>query len=144
MSNVLASTPTLTQRDSRTPIWVGRVLTGLIVTFLLLDATGKLVMVAAVIEGTTKLGYGVAVIRPLGVVLTISTLLHVIPRTELIGAVLLTAYLGGATATHVRTDTPFWFAVVMGVLLWFAYYLRSPRLRALLHSAANIAREGAR
>jgi hypothetical protein len=84
-----------------------------------------------VLEGTERLGYAVDVIRPLGIVLGVSTLLHVIPRTQLIGAVLVTAYLGGATATHVRTGTPFWFAVGMGVILWIAYALRTPKLRTL-------------
>jgi len=133
MENVLIS-PLRSPPESRALAITGRVLTGLIVTFLLLDAIGKLVPVEPVIEGTQKLGYAVEVIRPLGVVLGVSTLLHVIPRTQLVGAVLLTAYLGGATATHVRTGTPFWFAITMGVVLWIAYGLRSPRLRAFLLS----------
>ena len=66
--------------------------------------------------------------------LAVSTLLHLIPRTQLLGALLVTAYLGGATATHVHTGTPFWFPVVMGVILWIAYGLRSPQLRALVLS----------
>lgn len=134
MANVLVSTPQAS-RDSRARVWTGRALTGLIASFLLLDALGKLIVVQPVIDGTQELGYSVAVIRPLGIVLATSTLLHLLPRTELVGAVLLTAYLGGATATHVRTGTPFWFAVAMGVLLWIAYYLRSPELRALLSRA---------
>lgn len=112
-------------------------LSGLIVAFLLLDAIGKLIPLAPVIEGTQRLGYDVAVIRPLGVVLAVSTLLHVLARTQLLGAVLLTAYLGGATATLVHAGTPFWFPVAMGALLWIAYYLRSSRLRALFHSQAR-------
>ena len=134
MTNVLVSTPRAI-RDSRARVWTGRVLTGLIVSFLLIDAVGKLIPVQPVIEGTQELGYSVGLVRPMGVVLAISTLLHVVPRTELVGAVLLTAYLGGATATHVRTGTPFWFAVSMGMLLWVAYYLRSPELRALVSTS---------
>jgi len=60
------------------------------------------------------------------------TVLYVVPRTQVLGALLLTAYLGGATATHVRIGDPFWFPVVMGVILWAGLYLREPRLRALL------------
>jgi hypothetical protein len=137
MENVLTPHLPLTTRGARAQVWTGRVLTGLIVAFLLLDAVGKLIPLAVVVEGTQKVGYAVEVIRPLGFVLAVSTLLHVIPRTELLGAVLLTAYLGGATATHVRQGAPFWFLVVMGVVLWAAYALRSPRLRSLLHSQAR-------
>jgi hypothetical protein len=127
METVLAVAP----HESRVQIWTGRVLTGLIATFLLLDAAAKLVPLEPVIEGTQKLGYSVDVIRPLGVMLAVSTILHLVRRTELVGAVLLTAYLGGATATHVRSGTSFAFAVGMGVILWVAYGLRNPRLRAL-------------
>lgn len=135
MEDVLALPP-ITTRGARAVVWTGRVLTGLIVAFLLVDAIGKLIPVAPVIEGTQQLGFAVGVLRPLGLVLAASTLLHVIPRTQLLGAVLLTAYLGGATATHVRAGTPFWFPVAVGVVLWFAYGLRSPQGRALLLSSA--------
>ncbi len=130
--NVIAPAPTTPELVMRAPLWSGRVLTGLIVAFLMFDAIGKLIPIAPVVEGSRKVGIAYEVIRPLGVVLALSTLLHLIPRTQLVGAVLLTAYLGGATATHVRIGTPFWFPVVMGVLLWIAYTLRSPKLRALL------------
>jgi len=134
MENVLAPTIPLAARSSRTSVWVGRVLAGLVVTFLLLDAIAKLIAVAPVVQATRQLGYAIEVIRPLGVLLALSTLLHLIPRTQLIGALLLTAYLGGATATHVRMGTPFWFPVVMGAIIWITYYLRSPSLRALFLS----------
>jgi hypothetical protein len=134
MENVLASTIPLGARSSRGSLWVGRVLTGLVVAFLLLDALAKLVAVAPVVEGTRQLGYAVGVIRPLGLLLALSMLLHVIPRTQLGGALLLTAYLGGATATHVRVGAPFWFPVAMGAIIWIAYYLRSPGLRAFVRS----------
>jgi len=137
MENVLVSPRSLTPVASRAQVWTGRVLTGLIVAFLVLDATGKLIPLAPVIEGTQRLGYAVEIIRPLGVVLAVSTLLHVLGRTQLLGAVLLTAYLGGATATLVRAGMPFWFPVAMGALLWISYYLRSPRLRAFFHDQAR-------
>ena len=133
MDTLVASPPLAT--TSRAGVWTGRVLTGLIVAFLLVDAGAKLVPLAPVVEASQKLGIGVEIIRTLGLVLAVSTLLHVVPRTQLLGAVLVTAYLGGATATHVHTGTPLWFPVVMGVLLWIAYGLRSPRLRALVLSA---------
>jgi hypothetical protein len=139
MENVLASHPPLTTLtpSSRGLVWTGRVLTGLVAAFLLLDAVGKLIPLALVVEGTRKLGYSLAVIRPLGMVLAVSTLLHLIPRTQLLGAVLLTAYLGGATDANLRAGMPFWFPVAMGAILWIAYFLRSPRLRALLLSPAR-------
>jgi hypothetical protein len=142
MENVLVSTNRLGAGNSRTSLWTGRVLTGLVVTFLLLDALAKLMVLAPVVEATRQLGYAVGVIRPLGVLLAVSTLLHVFPRTQFVGALLLTAYLGGATATHVRSGTPFWFGVAMGAIIWIAYYLRSPSLRAFFLSTQN--RDGQR
>lgn len=140
MDHVLASpsvaTPTAgTAGISRAGVWTGRVLTGSIVAFLLVDAGAKLVPLAPVVEASQKLGIGLDIVRSLGVVLAVSTLLHVVRRTQLLGAVLVTAYLGGATATHVLSGTPFWFPVMMGVLLWIAYGLRSPQLRTLVLSA---------
>jgi DoxX-like family len=131
MDNVLAPINPLGARSARTSLWIGRVLTGLVVAFLSADAIAKLLAVVPVIEATRQLGYAVAVIRPLGLLLAASILLHVIPRTQFVGALLLTAYLGGATATHVRVGTPFWFPVVMGAIIWIAYSLRIPGLRAL-------------
>ena len=76
MENVLASTTSLGAPSPRTSLWVGRVLAGLVVAFLLLDALGKLLALAPVVEGTRQLGFGVGVIRPLGLLLAVSTLLH--------------------------------------------------------------------
>jgi hypothetical protein len=137
MENVINPASTIAAPGSRAQIWTGRVLTGLIALFLLVDATGKLIPLAPYVEGTVKVGYAVELLRPLGAVLATSTVMHLIPRTQLVGAALLTAYLGGAVATHVRTGTPFWMPVAMGVLLWIAYYLRSPRLRAVLQPNAR-------
>lgn len=132
MENVLISPTPLIARNSRSMVWTGRVLSGLIVAFLLLDGIGKLIPLAPVIEATRQLGYAVEIIRPLGALLVLSTILHVVPRTQVLGALLLTAYLGGATATLVRVGTPFWFPVAMGVILWAGLCLRNPRLRALV------------
>jgi hypothetical protein len=138
MENVLTSTTILgagSPRASRTGLWAGRLLTGLSAAFLLFDALGKLLMLAPYVEGTRQVGYTLAVIRPLGVVLGLATLLHLFPRTQFVGALLLTAYLGGATATHVRIGQPFWFPIAMGAILWIAYALRNPGLRALILSS---------
>ena len=143
MENVLTSTVSLDARSprairaSRAWLWIGRVLTGLCVAFLLFDALGKLLMLAPYVEGTRQVGYAIGVIRPLGLVLALSTLLHLLPRTQFVGALLLTAYLGGATATHVRIGQPFWFPVMTGAILWIAYSLRSPSLRALTLSSSS-------
>ncbi len=110
----------------------GWVLTGLVAAFLIFDAAMKLVLIAPVVEATARLGYAVSTARPLGLVLLASTLLSLWARTQLVGALLVTAYLGGATATHVRVGDPFWFPILVGILLWTGLTLRTPRLRALL------------
>jgi hypothetical protein len=138
MENVLTSTTLAGDRSPRTfrtGLWIGRVLIGLVVAFLMFDAIAKLLMLAPVIEGSQRVGYTIGVIRPLGLVLALSTLLHLIPRTQFLGAVLLTAYLGGATATHVRLGQPFWFPVAMGAIIWITYALRNPSLRAFILSS---------
>lgn len=142
MENVIARIPALPALERLEPnpralVWTGRVLTGLIVAFLALDAVGKLIPLAPYVEGTTKVGYAVELVRPLGIVLAIPTLLHLVPRAQFFGAVLLTAYFGGAVATHVRTGTPFWFPIAFCVTLWVAYAMRSPRLRAFLLSTVR-------
>ena len=116
-------------------LWAGRVVSWLIAAFLLLDGAAKLFKPAPVIEGTVKLGYSESVIIPLGIVLLVCTVLYLIPRTAVLGAILLTGYLGGAVATHVRVGEGAFgviFAVVFGVLVWLGLYLRDHRLRALL------------
>jgi len=139
MQNVIASSPTFERLDPspRALLWTGRVLTGLIVTFLLVDAVGKLVPFAVYVEGTQKVGYAVELVRPLGLLLAVPTLLHLIPRTQFFGAVLLTAYFGGAVATHLRTGTPCWFPIAFAVILWAAYAMRSPGFREFLRSTVR-------
>jgi uncharacterized membrane protein len=137
MENVIASAPVLESvpHSPRALVWTGRVLTGLIVAFLLVDAVGKLVPFAPYVEGTKQVGYAVELLRPLGLLLAIPTLLHVIPRTQFFGALLLTAYFGGAVATHVRMGTSAWFPVMFCVILWAGYTMRSASLRAFLRTA---------
>jgi len=130
MANALA-TP-LIARTSRSLVWTGRVITGLIVGFLLFDAIGKLLAIAPVVDAMRQLGYAVSDVRPIGALLAFATVLHVIPRTRVLGALLITAYLGGATETLVRVGTPCWFPIAMGVLLWAGLGLRDPRVRALV------------
>ncbi len=134
MSQTLVATPTVSEPASRSTwlVWTGRALTFLVAAFLLFDGAIKLVPIAAVIEAMPRLGYAVELARPIGLVLVACTALHLLPRTQLLGALLVTAYLGGATASHVRVGAPYWFPILMGVILWAGFACRSPRLRALL------------
>jgi hypothetical protein len=120
----------------RRTVWVGRIVTWLPALFLLLDGAAKLFKPAPVVEGTLKLGYSESIIIPLGIILIVCTVLYLIPRTAVLGAVLLTGYLGGAVATHVSRLGDGWFGVVFavtfGVLLWLGLYLRDARIRELL------------
>jgi DoxX-like family len=136
MESVFVSSARTAAPVSNKLVWTGRVLSGLVIAFLLFDGVIKLVPIAPVIEASQRLGWDPGLARSLGALLVTCTLLHVIPRTRVLGALLLTAYLGGATATHVRIGDPFFFPILMGVILWAGLYLREPRLRALL-SAVN-------
>ena len=122
-------------------VWAGRIVSWLPALFLLLDGVAKLFKPAPVIEGTVKLGYSESVIIPLGIVLIACTVLYLIPRTAVLGAILLTGYLGGAVATHVRMNESWFnifFAVAFGVLLWLGIYLRDARLRELVPLRSQI------
>lgn len=115
-------------------LWAGRVIGGLPALFLLVDGGMKLVKPAVVVDATVKLGYSESAIIPIGVALIVCTILYLIPKTSVLGAILLTGYLGGAVATHVRANEgvfPVIFPVIFGVLLWLGLYLRNPKLRAL-------------
>ena len=121
--------------DSKKMLWTGRIMSYLPALFLLFDAIGKLVKPAPVVEATVKLGYPESVVVPLGIVLLVCTLLYLIPKTAVLGAILLTGYLGGAVATHVRvSDSLFtiFFPVIFGILIWGGLYLRDERLRMLI------------
>ena len=119
-------------------IWTGRVLSGLVILFLLIDAGMKFANLPVVIEATGALGWPAdrATLLLLAVLLLVSTLLYALPRTALLGAILLTGYLGGAIATHVRIGSPLFSHVLFGVYLalfvWGGLWLRDSRLRALL------------
>ena len=103
---------------------------------MLMDATMKILRLPVVVETTLQLGWPVHTVFPLGIVLLVCTLLYAIARTSLLGAVLITAYLGGAVATHARIGSPLashvLFGVYIGLMLWGGLYLRDARLRALL------------
>ena len=120
---------------SKKALWAGRIISALPALFLLFDGAMKLVKPAPVVEATVRLGYSETVILPLGIVLIACTLLYLIPRTAILGAILLTGYLGGAVATHVRVGEGLFsvsFPIIFGVLLWGGIWLRNERLRALI------------
>jgi hypothetical protein len=120
---------------SKGTLWAGRIISGLPALFLLVDGAMKLVKPAPVVEATVRLGYPESVIVPIGVALILSTILYLIPKTSVLGAILLTGYLGGAVATHVRAGEGLFsiiFPVIVGGLLWLGLYLRNPALRVLI------------
>ena len=121
---------------SKKALWAGRILSALPALFLLMDSVGKFLKPTPVVEGTVKLGYSESILLPIAIVLLACTVLYLIPRTSVLGAILLTGYLGGAVATHARVGDPLFshilFPVYFGVMLWGGLYLRDPRLRELI------------
>jgi len=126
---------TQTAAISKKTLWTGRIISALLVLFLLMDGVMKLFKPRVVVEATLQLGYPESVIVGLGIVLLTCTVLYMIPTTSVLGAILLTGYLSGAVATHVRVGEglfPILFPVIVGVLLWLGLYLRDDRVRTLI------------
>ncbi len=117
-------------------IWVGRGMSGLLVAFMLMDSIIKLILIQPVIDTMTQMGLPVAMARPIGAIELAVTFLYAVPRTSLLGAVLLTAVFGGAIASHWRLDSPLFshtlFGVYLGLLAWGGLWLRDPRVRAVM------------
>ena len=112
--------------------WTGVTIGAWVVLFLAFDAAVKLLGLGVAVEGTTRLGYPADLVGIIGWVELVCLVAYVIPRTSPIGAVLLTGYLGGATATQVRVEDPwFLFPIAVGVLMWGALWLRDPRIAAV-------------
>ena len=116
-------------------MWAGRIISALPVLFLLFDAVIHIIRIGPVDKAFADLGYAASLAVPLGIIELICLILYVIPRTSVLGAVLLTGYLGGAVATNLRVGAPLFsnvlFPVYVGVLLWAGLYLRDNRLRAV-------------
>ena len=116
--------------------WTGRAMSALVVAFLLFDGAIKMVPMDIVITTSEQLGIPGDLARILGTLTLLSTILYMIPQTSVLGAILLTGYLGGAIATHLRVGSPLFshtlFGVYLGLLVWGGLYLREPRLRALI------------
>jgi hypothetical protein len=126
--------------QASTPIvlWIGRILSGLTIAFLLMDAAMKLVPVQPVIDSMQALGFVStdALARGLGVLLLICTIIYAVPKTALLGAILLTGYLGGAIAIHLRAGSPIFshilFGAYLGLALWAGLLARSSHIRSVL------------
>lgn len=110
----------------------GKIISILCILFLLVDAGGKVIKESHHMEGSVALGWPADQVQAIGIALLISTILYIIPRTAILGAILLTGYLGGAVAIMVRAGQPLYFAAVFGVLVWAGLYLRDEKIRALI------------
>jgi uncharacterized membrane protein YphA (DoxX/SURF4 family) len=117
---------------SKTALWTGRVISALAVLGLLFSGVMKFSKAEGLIKSFEHLGWPEWMAFGLGILEISCTVIYMIPRTAVLGAILLAGYLGGATATHVRVGDPFIFPPLMGILLWLGLYLREPRLRALI------------
>ena len=121
--------------SSRARRRTGAIMAGIAILFLLFDSVGKLVLVPEVVEGSVQLGYPEYTVRIIGMILLTCVLLYAVPRTSVLGAVLLTGYLGGAVATHFRVGSPLLthtlFPIYLGALIWAGLILREDRLRSL-------------
>ena len=128
--------PTIAEKPpvSKPALWVGRVLSGLVILFLLFDGAIKLVPLDVVITTSQELGIPPQLARTLGVLTLICTLLYAFPRTAVLGAILLTGYIGGAMASHLRIGSPLFshilFGFYLGLMLWGGLWLRDRSLRA--------------
>ena len=118
----------------------GWVLTGLVALFLLFDSVTKLMRVPMVVEATQQMGFPESTVPIIGGMLLVCLVLHLVPRTAVLGAVLLTGYLGGAVCAQLRIEAPLFstllFPVYTGILVWLGLYLRSAALRALVRAGS--------
>lgn len=120
---------------SKGSLWAGRVVSGLVVVFMTFDGITKVIKARQVIEATARIGFPESTIVGIGISVLLCTALYVIPRTSVLGAILLTAHLGGATAANVRAGSPAFntsFPIIFGALVWLGLFLREGRLRALI------------
>jgi hypothetical protein len=120
------------QSVSKKRVWTGRILTALAVLFMLFDSITKLLRVDAVVKASAQLGFTPEDISVIGSILLICVIVYVIPRTSILGAILLTGYFGGAVATNLRMGTPLFsnilFPVYFGIIVWAGLFLREQRV----------------
>ena len=123
---------------SQKRLWTGRVLSSIAVLFLVFDASAKLIKAQPVLDASAQLGFPQGSIMSIGGLLLVCTLIYLVPRTRVFGAVLLTGYLGGAVAAHVRVGNPTFetvFPVIVAAIIWTGIALRDRRIAALLGPA---------
>jgi hypothetical protein len=120
---------------SKKALWTGRIISGVVALFLLWAGVMDLIKAPSVVQGMVKYGYPESSIVGIGIALLLGVALYILPHTSVLGAIVLTGYLGGAVSTHVRAGDPvgrILFPLVFGLLIWGGIYLRDVRLRALL------------
>jgi hypothetical protein len=120
---------------SKGRLWTGRIISALVVLFLLFDSITKVLKVRAVMEASAQLGYPANTIFTIGIILLVCTVFYIIPQTAVLGAILLTGYLGGAVAANLRIGTSMFntfFPIVFAALAWTGIFLRESRLGALI------------
>lgn len=129
----LSSTSVAPRSSAKKLIWTGRVLSAIPILLMVFSAVMKFLKPPAVVEGFAKYGYPESVITTIATLEILSCLVYLIPRTAVLGAILMTGYLGGATATNVRVGDPSYImTVLLGVFVWAGLFLRDARLRELL------------
>jgi hypothetical protein len=119
----------------KTSIWAGRIISALAILFLAFDTVIKLLNLAPAVEATTQLGYPASLVITIGLLELACLVVYTVPRTSVLGAILLTGYLGGAIATQVRASSPLFsvvFPMIIGALIWGGLFVRDERLRALI------------
>lgn len=130
------SAPSQTVAVTRGRAVTGHILTALVALFLIVDTLGKVLQLAPAVEGTATLGYPPGSVLWIGIIELVCVVLYLVPRTAVLGALVLTGYLGGAIATHVRVGNPLFthilFPIYIALLIWGGLFLREPRLRALI------------
>jgi len=120
---------------SKGRLWTGRIISAVVVLFLLFDSITKVMKVRAVIEASAQLGYPANTIFAIGIILLVCTVFYIIPQTAVLGAILLTGYLGGAVAANLRIGSAMFntlFPIVFAALAWVGIFLRESRLGALI------------
>jgi hypothetical protein len=131
-----SSAATHTGVPSRKSIWTGRILSGVAVVFMLFDSITKILKVDAVVKASAQFGYSVGLLSAIGIILLCCVVVYVIPRTSVLGAILITGYLGGAVEANLRIGTPLFsnalFPVYFAILVWAGVFLRDSEIRKIL------------
>ena len=135
-NSITLDEPMTTTTNSKATIWTSRIMSGLVILFMLADSIFKFIQPAEVVQGTIDLGWASHHIAVIGTLGLLSIVLYAIPRTAVLGAILLTGYFGGAIATHLRLDNPLFshilFPVYLAILAWGGLWLRDERVRRIL------------